>query len=202
MSESDFQQSVRYVQAMERECARRTDLNPRSHEVYRNLLSAAAKGAQAYMQAAGDFFAVRLAGEVDRVMAQSELYSRLGYVDAATWSRAAADTLQKATGYGDILTAASAEKERVKSALQAEHQMRNLISEYTGLLAAYGAARPAEKPGRRQQVREQRQSLLAVDAGFSLARIESHPPYRNSVYYSAAQLRQLAVWEQECTGSV
>lgn len=199
-AENDFEQSVRYVQAMERECAKRPDLNPRTLAVYRDLLAAAARGADAYLEAAGDFLAVRKAGEADRAMALSGLYASLGFSAAAESCRAVAGAVDAATGYGDILTVTSGARDRVKSALDLERQRRDLLTEYTGLLVAYGSARPAERAGRMRQVREQRERLLSVDGEFSLARVERHPPYRNAVYYSAEQLRQLAIWEGECLG--
>ncbi|GEM_PF-3301316 len=198
MKQSDFEFSVKYVEHRLARCESRIDLNANQRQAYAAILLAAKAGEEEYTKTAGDFFSVRRAEDLDRAQNLSQLYADLGYSEAEQAARALAEQIKISTGYSDIISRGSAERQAMVDAVSLEHSRRNALLEYAASLISYASSPQKEKAGRREEVRRAHASIRNLDPEFNWDRFRSHKAYRNSLYYNESQIQFMMETERDC----
>lgn len=174
------------------------EAHPQFHEAsiaaYRKLIHLAQTRPQDYEKEAGDLFEVARAEQIDRASSLAAVFEQLQEPEAASAERQVAAALGTTTGYADLVSRAGSIKKTAEPIIEIIGQKRNALYEFLGILLTAHLAGDKDKPGFAQAAANKWNVLRGLDPEISWQKIRRHPPYRNMIYYSEAQLDMLERW--------
>jgi hypothetical protein len=186
-----------YLKARLKEYEARPQYHIASIAAYRNLIQIAETRPQDYEREAGDLFEVARAEQVDRAEAMSSVFAQLFEREAAEAQKLVAAGLSSTKSYADLVSRAGSIKKTAEPVIEIIAQKRNALYEFLGLLLTAHLAPDKDKPGFARATANKWNVLAGLDPQISWQKIRSHPPYRNMIYYSDAQLDMLERWHGE-----
>lgn len=193
----EIENAKAYLLARLAEGDHRPDLHINISAVYQNYLKVVNERPDDYVKEAGDMFAVMRAEQLDRQENLIALYKKLKHQEKEQAYGIFRESILQSSGYGDIYPKLSEAKEKTKAALSLETLRRDTLMELMGVIIAWRNALAEEKASFRSSIISSWKTLQSHDSSISWKKIQTWPPYRNSLYYNDEQLTLLETWFME-----